>query len=82
MWIIISLTYLEEDYMKNVGKLDARIRYGISAVMVLLGVFIGPASSVSIGLYIAAGVLSITGAVGFCGLYKVLGIRTCPLEKK
>jgi len=68
--------------MKNVGKLDARIRYGISAVMVVLGIVVGPMTSFAVALYIAAGVLSITGAVGFCGLYKLIGINTCPLEKK
>lgn len=42
----------------------------------------GPFSSFAVGLYVAAVVLTLTGAVGFCGLYKVLGINTCPLEKK
>lgn len=68
--------------MKNVGKLDAKIRYGISAAMVVLGIIVGPFSSFAVGLYIAAVVLTLTGAVGFCGLYKVLGLNTCPLEKK
>lgn len=68
--------------MKNVGKLDARIRYGISLVLVGVGLIVGPLTSLATGLYIAALVLSLTGVVGFCGLYKVLGINTCPLEKK
>lgn len=68
--------------MKNVGKLDARIRYGISLALAVFGLIIGPFTSFAIGLYVAAVVLSLTGAVGFCGLYKVLGINTCPLEKK
>lgn len=69
--------------MKNVGKLDAKIRYGISVVLILIGLLLGdPLSSVSIILYVSAVVLAATGAVGFCGLYKLIGVNTCPLEER
>ncbi len=69
--------------MKNVGKLDAKVRYVIGAVLVLIGLLTGdPFSQVSIILYVSAAALVITGAVGFCGLYKLIGVNTCPLENR
>lgn len=68
--------------MKNVGKLDARIRYGIAVVLVIVGLLLDPLSSTSIILYVSAAVLTVTGAVGMCGLYKLIGVNTCPLEER
>jgi hypothetical protein len=31
---------------------------------------------------IAGGIFLITGLVGFCGIYAILGISTCPVPKK
>lgn len=68
--------------MKNVGMLDKRIRYLIGAILIGVGVFLGPTSELAFTLYVVAAVLIVTSAVGFCGLYKLIGINTCPLEDR
>lgn len=68
--------------MKNVGKKDATLRYVAAAVLIILSILTNANLGVAIGLYIAALVLIVTGMVGFCGLYKVFGIDTCPLDTK
>jgi len=68
--------------MKNVGKKDAAIRYVAAAVLILISILTNANLGVAIGLYVAALVLIVTGMVGFCGLYKVFGFDTCPLDAK
>jgi len=61
---------------KNIGKTDRAIR-----------LVLGTAAAV-LGIYYRSwwGLLSIpllgTAALGWCGLYSVIGIKTCPLENK
>lgn len=64
---------------KNVGKKDAMIRYGI-AVGALIGAFLLPEYRTL--LLIASAALALTAYVGLCGLYKILGINTCPLDQQ
>lgn len=62
--------------MKNEGTLDRSIRIVLGLVLLSL-VFIGPQTPWAwIGI-----VPLITGIVGFCPLYKVIGLNTCPLKK-
>ncbi len=69
--------------MKNVGKLDARIRYAISAVLVVVGLVLWQQSLPFAAAAIISGiVLTLTGLIGFCGLYKIFGIDTCPLDQR
>lgn len=66
---------------KNVGAVDKWIRW-IAAVG-LLGLYFSPLASnwaYSWVLLVAAGAALATGFVGFCGLYTLLGISTCPLK--
>lgn len=61
----------------NVGGIDRVLR--IIAGIVLLGL----AFTGSIGVWGYLGIVPLlTGVFRFCPLYSVLGIRTCPLEKK
>jgi len=61
----------------NVGKIDRIIRVAIGLAII---------SQVFIGLHTLWGWIGIipllTGLLGWCGLYTVLGIRTCPLKKQ
>ncbi|NVJ67558.1 MAG: DUF2892 domain-containing protein [Gammaproteobacteria bacterium] len=62
--------------MKNEGNLDRVIRMIIGAVLISL-VFIGPQS-----VWGWIGVVPlVTGLIGFCPAYKLLGINTCPVKK-
>lgn len=61
----------------NAGNFDRGIRILIG-IAVLSLVFLGPQTAWGwVGL-----VPLITGVVGFCPLYKVLGVNTCPIEHK
>jgi len=63
--------------MKNEGTIDRVIRI-IAGIALLSLVFIGPKS-----LWGLVGLVPLlTGLVGFCPLYKILGLSTCPIENK
>ncbi|MFC4257750.1 DUF2892 domain-containing protein [Marinobacter lacisalsi] len=63
--------------MKNEGKIDRTLRVLVGLVLLSL-VFVGPQSLWGlIGL-----VPLLTGLVGFCPLYRVLGLNTCPLNNR
>mgnify|MGYP001118785531 CR=1 FL=1 len=57
---------------KNVGGIDQILRIGIGLALVLWAVLGGPVWA-WIGIVPLA-----TGALGFCGLYTLLGMSTCP----
>lgn len=64
--------------IKNVGKPDRVVR-----VVVGLALFYGAYSSggaASIVLVIAGLIALITGLVGWCGMYSLLGINTCKID--
>ena len=61
--------------MKNEGTLDRGLRVVIGLALLAI-VFVGPQTPWGwIGV-----VPLLTGLVGFCPLYKVLGLSTCPLK--
>lgn len=67
---------------KNMGAADKIIRIIIAAVLVALyykGVLTGTLGIVAVVL---ATVFVLTSLVSFCPLYTVLGINTCPVDKK
>lgn len=62
---------------KNEGKIDRifRVLFGLGLISL---VFIGPQT-----MWGLVGVIPLlTGAIGFCPLYKVFGFNTCPLNVK
>ena len=68
---------------KNVGKKDAIVRLVLAAIFVGLGVYLlSVNSTISIGLFVFSFMLLMTSLVGRCGLYKVFGINTCPIDKR
>jgi len=63
--------------MTNEGTIDRAIRIALGLGLISL-TFLGPQSPLGfIGLVPLA-----TGLVGFCPLYKIIGLSTCPLPKK
>ncbi len=61
--------------MKNEGVLDRVIRVIVGLALLAL-VFVGPQTAWGwIGL-----IPLLTGALGFCPLYKLLGLNTCPVK--
>ena len=65
----------------NVGTTDRIIRAiaGIAALIWALVLGIGTGGGIL--LLLVGGILAVTAAVGFCPLYKVLGMNTCPAPK-
>ncbi len=62
---------------RNVGTVDRVIRIVVGLVLISL-VFWGPQTNWGwVGL-----ILLITGLIGSCPAYKLLGLSTCPLKKK
>ena len=63
--------------MTNEGTIDRAIRIVLGLGLLSI-VFVGPQSPLGwIGLVPLA-----TGLLGFCPLYKVIGLNTCSLPKK
>lgn len=64
---------------RNVGSLDRVIRIIAGGA---LAVFASGSSGLAAGImWAAAAVALFTGLVGWCGLYTVLGINTCRVDK-
>ena len=63
---------------RNEGNLDRIVRLVIAAVAVGVGVVVGFGSVVGIIAAVVAVVMVVTAAIGFCPLYAVLGVNTCP----
>lgn len=60
---------------RNEGTVDRALRIALGVVLLAL-VFVGPQTNWGwIGI-----VPLVTGLVGFCPLYSVLGISTCPTK--
>lgn len=62
---------------QNEGKLDRFLRLSLGLAL-LLGGYLWLTGTMQVIAYIVASISIFTGVTGFCGLYKVLGITTCP----
>jgi hypothetical protein len=62
--------------MTNAGTLDRAVRIALGLVAISLA-FIGPRTPLGF-----IGVIPlVTGLVGFCPLYRLVGLNTCPAKK-
>jgi hypothetical protein len=66
-------------FTKNVGNADRVVRVAVSLVLALAAY--KSAGLLSVGLWVFAGLMMITALSGWCGLYVLLGINTCPIAK-
>ncbi|WP_205369610.1 DUF2892 domain-containing protein [Thermoleptolyngbya sp. PKUAC-SCTB121] len=60
----------------NVGLLDRLIRLVLASVLFYLGLFLYSGTALGIGLVVVGSVFLVTALLGFCGLYRLLGIHT------
>ncbi len=65
---------------KNVGTIDRAIR-AVLGIIFILSFFFVKSFLLKIILLILGAVLIFTAITGFCGLYKILGISTCPIKE-
>ena len=62
---------------KNEGTIDRVLRIIVGAILIAL-VFVGPQTPWGwIGV-----IPLVTGFVGWCPAYRLLGLRTCPVQKQ
>ncbi|GAA4399405.1 hypothetical protein GCM10023168_06660 [Fodinibacter luteus] len=65
----------------NVGSTDKVIRL-VLALAAVVGAFVAGFTTVAgILLLVLAAVLAVTAVTGFCPLYRVLGLSTCPARR-
>lgn len=64
---------------KNLGNSDRFIRVVASLTLAYAAYRASGPLAVSLGVF--AAVMLLTAIVGWCGLYTLLGINTCPLDK-
>ena len=63
---------------KNEGNVDRIVRLVIAAAAVVVAVAAGLGSVLGIVAAVVAVVMVVTAAIGFCPLYAVFGVSTCP----
>ena len=62
---------------RNEGSLDRAVRIGIGLALLSL-IFVGPKT-----LWGLVGLIPLlTGLAGYCPAYRLLGLSTCPLDKR
>jgi len=60
----------------NVGTADRVIRVVLAVVAAIVGFSVGAGSVLGIVLLVITAVLLVTAAVGFCPLYRLVGLST------
>lgn len=65
----------------NVGATDKIIRFILAALFIVLIVTELVTGTWAWVLGIVAAAMVITALIGFCGLYALFGIKTCPTKK-
>ncbi len=60
----------------NESNLDRIVRAVVGIVVGGFAIAVGISSAIGIVLIVVAAILLVTAAVGFCPLYRLLGIRT------
>lgn len=66
---------------RNEGTADRVIRLVVAVVAVLAAFAVGAGSVLGIVLLVVGAVMLVTAATGFCPLYRVFGLSTCPMPK-
>ena len=66
---------------RNLSTTDRALRVVFALVLGLTAFITGVGSLLGIVMLVVAGVLVVTASVGFCPLYRVLGLSTCPVQK-
>jgi hypothetical protein len=69
---------LEERVMtRNVGIVDRVLRFVVAIALLYLGLGVYGHTPLGVGLDAMGAIAAVTGLLGFCGLYRLLGINTC-----
>jgi hypothetical protein len=66
----------------NEGTTDRILRAAAGVVALVIALMTGLGSVGGILMLVVAAILLVTAATGFCPLYRVLGLSTCPVDKQ
>ncbi len=67
---------------RNMGTADRLLRaFVVAPAAIIAAILIGPGSIGGIILFVVAGVMLLTSAVGFCPLYPLVKVNTCSRAK-
>ncbi len=67
-------------FSKNVGGIDRILRI-VVGIALIAGFFLNPEGSYR-WLYLIGIVPLVTGLTSSCLIYKILGVNTCPIDKR
>lgn len=65
----------------NVGSADKIIRLALAIAGLVVAVLTGIGTVLGIVLVVVSAVLVVTAFTGFCPLYRVIGLSTCPVRR-
>lgn len=65
----------------NESTTDRTLRAALAAALVIVSLWLGITSTAGLLLLVPAAVLAVTAAIGFCPLYALLGVSTCPVDR-
>ncbi|EYR63386.1 bifunctional protein GlmU [Actinotalea ferrariae CF5-4] len=64
---------------QNLSSTDRAVRaFLVAPALVVVGVLVGPAAALSWVAYALAAIMVLSSAVGWCPLYALVGVSTCP----
>ena len=64
----------------NVGGIERPIRIVVGILAVGIGAFGGLPRTGTVVAFIVGAIALVTGAIGFCPVWTLLGINTCPVD--
>lgn len=64
---------------RNMGHIDRAVRgLLVAPAAIVAAVLLGPATAAGIVLFVVAAVMAGTASLGYCPLYSLLHVSTCP----
>jgi hypothetical protein len=67
---------------KNEGNIDRIVRVVVAVAALIGAAAVGLGTVGGIILLAVAAIMGVTAAIGFCPIYRVIGVSTCPLDTK
>ena len=64
----------------NVGGIERPIRIVVGVALLAVGAFAGLSPAGTAVAFVVGTIALVTGAVGFCPAWKILGINSCPIK--
>ena len=62
--------------VKNVGSPDKIARYLIAVVAIIAAFLVGAGTVLGIILFLVAAIMVLTAALGFCPIWRIVGVNT------